>query len=450
MANTTTITIPDNVFYIIIAVIALVAIIFILIQWRRVRESQSQVAYLEKQAEHKKIEMVEKDLEQKRLVENLIGLPESQQEQLAQIRNETGKILRLVGFLQTELNERITRLKTRNEYMQLQKLLEEIEKKEKEIEKKSKKSEKKSKKKEKEIEKKSEKKSEGDTLLASLKRFFVEKRWAIVAIVLGFLVGFFSAYLCIIWQLVIFGFNIMYIVSPLMAGFVETIIARRKYGKSTGAISALLTFLLINIYGWFLPGYYVDPTKEPATLSLITLIAIALTIQAAFPILVNYILFVVVVGTLNRVIGFMVNLPSKIQRNPPEAEGKKEISGPSADETLLDELTMPLVSVPHVEGGKIKKYVGLVTGEAVAEEEESKGRLSKLLKIIQPTQMDDMNLGEARKLAISRMLDDAKSLGANTVIEVLIDYVSMGGLQGSALIITAIGTAVIYEQQSYQ
>jgi len=132
-----TITIPENVFYIIIAVIALIAIIFILMQWRRVRESQSQVEYLEKQAEVKKIEMVEKDLEQKRLVENLIGLPESQQEQLAQIRNDTGNMLRKVGFLQTELNERITLLETRNEYMQLQKLLEEIEKKEKEIEKKS-------------------------------------------------------------------------------------------------------------------------------------------------------------------------------------------------------------------------------------------------------------------------------------------------------------------------
>jgi uncharacterized protein YbjQ (UPF0145 family) len=282
-------------------------------------------------------------------------------------------------------------------------------------------------------------------LLASVKKSLIEKRWAIVAIVLGVLVGFLSAYLCIIWHLVIFGFNIMYIVSPLMAGFVETVIARRKYGKSTGAISALLTFLLINIYGWFLPGYFVDPTKEPASLSLITLIAIALTIQAAFPILVNYILFVVVVGTLNRVIGFMVNLPSKIQRNPPEAEGKEEITGPSADENLLDELSMPLVSVPHVEGGEIKKYVGLVTGEAVAEEKESKGRLSKLLKIIQPTQMDDINLGEARKVALSRMLENAKSIGANTVIEVLIDYVSMGGLQGSALIVTATGTAVIYE-----
>ena len=138
MANT--ITIPDNVFYIIIAVIALIAIIFLLIQWRRVRISKNQIKYLEKQAEVKKIEIVEKDLEQKRIV---FGLPETEQEQLTQIRNDTGKMLRKVGFLQTDLNERITRLETSKEYMQLQKLLEEIEEKEKEIEKKTSKEDKK-------------------------------------------------------------------------------------------------------------------------------------------------------------------------------------------------------------------------------------------------------------------------------------------------------------------
>ena len=126
--------------------------------------------------------------------------------------------------------------------------------------------------------------------MASVKETLIVKGLAFVAIFSGILVVFLSAYLCIIWHLVIFGFNIMYIISPLMAGVVETVIARRKYGKSTGAISALFTFLLINIYGWFLPGTFIDPTKEPASLSFITIIAIILTLQAAFPILMNYIL----------------------------------------------------------------------------------------------------------------------------------------------------------------
>jgi uncharacterized protein YbjQ (UPF0145 family) len=278
-------------------------------------------------------------------------------------------------------------------------------------------------------------------LLASRKSTLYEKRWAITAIVLGILVGFLSALLCIRLHLIIFGFNIMYIVSPLSAGFVETIIARRKYGKSTGAISAILTFILINIYGWFILGII---TNNPVTLSLITIIAIGLTIDAAFPIFTRYVLTVVVAGTLIRIIGFMVNLPANIGRKPIEA-GTDGISGPSVDEIFLDELTIPILSIPNVGRGKIKTNIGLVTGEALAHGKESKGVLSKISELNQSTNLNDFNLGEARKVAISRMLENAKSIGANNVIEVLIDYVSVGGLQGSALIVTATGTAVISE-----
>ena len=279
--------------------------------------------------------------------------------------------------------------------------------------------------------------------MVSLIKFLKEKRWALVAIIAGTILGFSSAILCIAWNLVIFGFNIMYIVSPLLAGFVETIIARRKYGKSTGAISALLTFILINGYGWFGPGYIFP--KEPVRLSLITIIAIILTLQAAFPTLINYILIVIGIGTVRKFIAFLIFLPSRIMRRPPEAMVKEEHVGSSADEIFLNELLVPLLSVPPVKGGKIKKYVGIVAGEAVAKEKETEGRVAMLTKIIEPTLLDDIYLGDAREKAMSQMLDEAKSMGANNVIDVLIDYVSMGGLQGSALLVTATGTAVEVE-----
>ena len=269
-----------------------------------------------------------------------------------------------------------------------------------------------------------------------------EKRWGIIAIVMGILVGFFSALICIRLHLVIFGFNIMYILSPLAAGFVETVIANRKYGKGTGAISALITFILINFYGWVLYGYI---TNNPTTFNLITLIAIVLTIQAAFPILMNYVLFVIGLSIIRRAIEFMVFLPSRIRRKPPETRVKEETSGPSADETFLDELAIPMVSVPYVPTGKIKRNIGLVTGEAIAEEKETEGLIMKLTNIIKPAELEDIYLGEAKKKAISRMFEDAKLNGANTVIDVLIDYVSVGGFQGNAFIVTASGTAVIYE-----
>lgn len=229
----------------------------------------------------------------------------------------------------------------------------------------------------------------------------IEKRWGLAAVILGFLAGFISAYLCIIWGLVIFGFNIMYIISPLLAGFIETMIAREKYGRSTGAISALLIFIIINLYGWFIPATRIDPTKEPVTLSLITLIAIVLTLQAAFPTLVNYVLIVTFKGNVYRLIQFLGRLGLI----------KAPETGPHSVTEGLDDLwmEMPLVSVPGVNGDKIKSYLGLVAGEAVAEEVRYEGRFANLMRIIEPPSQNRFKLTEARRDAISVMLDRAAS-----------------------------------------
>ena len=272
-----------------------------------------------------------------------------------------------------------------------------------------------------------------------------EKRWGYIAVISGFLVGFASAYFCILWHLVIFGFNIMYIISPLIAGIVETLIARQKYGRSTGAISALLTFILINIYGWFLPASFIDPTKEPASLSLITIIAIVLTLQAAFPTLINYILMVTLVGLVKKIVGFLLYIPRRLMGRKVEPVESMEIetATPGADEQFLDELPIPLLSIPS-DTSEIEKYIGMVSGEAVATEREATGTVDKLTSLIEPVKLGDYDMAKAREMAISRMLDEAKEMGADSVIEVLLEYVTMGGLQGSSLIITATGTAVKY------
>lgn len=276
--------------------------------------------------------------------------------------------------------------------------------------------------------------------MVALIKSIIEKRWAIIALAMGILVGFLSAYLCIHLNFIIFGFNIMYIISPLAAGFVETVIARKMYGKSIRAISAILTFILINIYGWIILGIITD---NPTTLSLITLIAIILTIQAAFPIFMNYILFVVTIDILKKFIAFLAFLHSKIRKT--NSKETKRISKYPDDELFLDKLDIPLLTMPPFEVGRIKKNIGLVIGEAIVQETETKDFIGKLLKINKPTNLDDFKLGKARKVAIFRMLENAVTLGANTVIDVSLDYSSMGGFQGNALIVTATGTAVIYQ-----
>ncbi|MEN6329684.1 MAG: heavy metal-binding domain-containing protein [Methanobacteriaceae archaeon] len=274
-------------------------------------------------------------------------------------------------------------------------------------------------------------------MLDSVKNFFVEKRWALGAIFIGVLMGFLSAVICVRGNLVIFGFNIMFIVSPLIAGYVEAYVARRKYGRSTGAISALLIFILINAYSWLFP-------KDPIVLNLFTLGGLALMIQAAFPILINYILFVVFLGTITWVIGylgnFLSNLTDKIVRRSPDEEVDETGTAPVTP-GFLDSLESPILTIPYPSKGRIVKHLGMVVGESVVGEKESKG----ISKIISQDKLDGAELSEARERAIAKLLEEAEKIGGNTVIEVLIDYNSVGGLSGNATIVTATGTAVQYE-----
>ena len=128
--------IPQNLFYIIIAIIAVVGLIFALIQWRRVRQAQTNVNFLTKQAELRKIELVERDLESKRRTIDIV-LPKDQQEKLSMIRSNSSNLMQKAGYLNSEINERVDRLEATSEYVKLQKLLMDIDEKEKEFEKKT-------------------------------------------------------------------------------------------------------------------------------------------------------------------------------------------------------------------------------------------------------------------------------------------------------------------------
>ena len=123
----------SQLFIIILVILALIIIIVVIVQWRRVAESKNTIVLMEKEIELKKIAMVEKDLENKRLMENPIQLPKDQQDHLAQIRNSTDNVRGNVGYLHSEINERLARLEAQAEEKKLEKMLKEIEKKEKKL-----------------------------------------------------------------------------------------------------------------------------------------------------------------------------------------------------------------------------------------------------------------------------------------------------------------------------
>jgi biopolymer transport protein ExbB/TolQ len=126
-------TIPDQMFLLLILVIVAIVLIIIVFQWKSISQSKNSIAILEKEIELKKMSMVEKDIESKRLMDNPIPLPQDQQDRLSEIRQSTTEARSRVGFLHSEINERLARLEAETEQRKLEKMLTEIEEKEKKL-----------------------------------------------------------------------------------------------------------------------------------------------------------------------------------------------------------------------------------------------------------------------------------------------------------------------------
>lgn len=123
-------TIPDQLFILIIVVIIAFVVIIVAVQWKSVAKSKTSIVLLEKEIELKKMSMIEKDIESKRLMDNPIPLPQEQQDSLSAIRQSTTQVRSEVGYLHSEINERLARLEAQTEQKKLEKMLKEIEAKE--------------------------------------------------------------------------------------------------------------------------------------------------------------------------------------------------------------------------------------------------------------------------------------------------------------------------------
>ena len=128
-------TVPDQIFMLVIVIIVAIVIIILAYQWRKVAQSKSSIILLEKEIELKKMSMVEKDIESKRLMDNPIPLPQDKQDSLSAIRQSTTDVRSEVGYLHSEINERLARLEAQTEQKKLEKMLKEIEAKEKKLKK---------------------------------------------------------------------------------------------------------------------------------------------------------------------------------------------------------------------------------------------------------------------------------------------------------------------------
>ena len=104
---------------------------------------------------------------------------------------------------------------------------------------------------------------------------------------------------------------------------------------------------------------------------------------------------------------------------------------------------MIVTTTPSIEGHKITRYLGIVTGEAIVGANVFRDLFARVRDIVGGRAGAYENtLADARQTAIDEMLDAANKLGATAVVGVDLDYEVLGAENGM-LMVSASGTAVV-------
>ncbi len=107
---------------------------------------------------------------------------------------------------------------------------------------------------------------------------------------------------------------------------------------------------------------------------------------------------------------------------------------------------MLVITTPNIEGEKIIKYIGLVSGEAIMGANIFKDFFAGIRDIVGGRSAAyEKELRTAKEIAIQEMVQQAQSMGGNAVIGVDLDYETIGGGGGNMLMVSASGTAVFVE-----
>lgn len=108
-------------------------------------------------------------------------------------------------------------------------------------------------------------------------------------------------------------------------------------------------------------------------------------------------------------------------------------------------MTMLMTTTPSVEGKRIVRYLGVVTGETIIGANVFRDFLAGVRDFFGGRSGSyEAVLREAKDTALEEMARQAEALGANAVVGIDLDYETVGG-SGSMLMVTCSGTAVRVE-----
>ncbi|MBM4075238.1 MAG: heavy metal-binding domain-containing protein [Planctomycetes bacterium] len=104
---------------------------------------------------------------------------------------------------------------------------------------------------------------------------------------------------------------------------------------------------------------------------------------------------------------------------------------------------MLITTTPSVEGHRITKYCGVVTGEAILGANLFKDLFASIRDMVGGRSATyERELQRAREIALTEVEERAVLLGANAVVGLDLDYEVLGQ-QNGMLMVSASGTAVV-------
>jgi uncharacterized protein YbjQ (UPF0145 family) len=106
---------------------------------------------------------------------------------------------------------------------------------------------------------------------------------------------------------------------------------------------------------------------------------------------------------------------------------------------------MDVTTTPSIEGKRITRYCGIVTGEAILGANVFKDLFAGIRDLVGGRSATyERELQNARQIALQELEERAAGLGANAVVGVDLDYEVLGA-QNGMLMVSASGTAVLVE-----
>ncbi len=106
---------------------------------------------------------------------------------------------------------------------------------------------------------------------------------------------------------------------------------------------------------------------------------------------------------------------------------------------------MIVVTTPNLEGRKVTKYLGIVSGEAILGANIFKDFFAGIRDIVGGRSAAyEKELKQAKEIALQEMMDQARMMGGNAILSVDLDYETLGQ-NSSMLMVSASGTAVVVE-----